>query len=132
MASNTDSGGESPGIGSHVTVKGGNSGSIQSIAGHDISNVSQVTGAHGAAETPDVQTLLASFREELDRNEAKLQDDVDMLRTIANRVDAQLAANERTPSALRRMAATLAAAVTGTVVQDAGDALSQAIGNLLN
>jgi hypothetical protein len=55
-----------------------------------------------------------------------------VLRALAAEVAGQLAAPQAEPGVLRRVATMLTTAVTGTVVEQAGQALVHAIGGLLS
>ncbi|WP_416962880.1 hypothetical protein [Streptomyces sp. Agncl-13] len=131
MTGNSDGGGKGPGVSASVSVGGNNSGAINNLAAQRASHIKQSAETHSTDETPDPQKLLALFRDELDRNKAKLPNHATLSAT-ADEAAGELEASEPEPGNLERIRATLAAAVTGTVVQKAGEALAHAIGGLLS
>ncbi|MFH8928404.1 hypothetical protein ACH4D4_15250 [Streptomyces pristinaespiralis] len=118
---------------SGVSVGGANYGTIQHVTGHHVSRVSQsaTTGDITAADVEDVRELLSRFRAELDLHRAQLPM-AETLRAMTSVVDANLDdPTARNEGPLRSVAQALPALVAGTAVQEGGQALATALGNLL-
>ncbi|MEV4682689.1 hypothetical protein [Streptomyces kurssanovii] len=118
---------------SGVSVGGANYGTIQHVAGHHVSGVRQsaTTGDITAADVEDVRALLSRFRAELALHETELPM-ADTLRAMTSVVDAGLDdPTARNEGPLRSVAQALPALVAGTAVQEGGQALATALGNLL-
>ena len=115
-----------PGHGSGISIGGNNNAPNQNVVGQNISHVYQSASAQVAGDVEAVRDLLASFRADLERNEAGLANAV-VLRAMADTVDTSLAAPDAQVGVLRGVAQALPALVAGTVVQHGGDALANAI-----
>ncbi|MEU4097919.1 hypothetical protein [Streptomyces sp. NPDC026673] len=121
-----------PGHGSGVSIGGNNNAPIQNVAGDHISHISQSASAQGATDIETVRSLLAGFRSDVERHAATLTH-ATALRAMADTIDSSLAMpTEQQPTALRQIAQALPALVVGTVVQQGGEALAQAVGALLS
>ncbi|MEU1316166.1 hypothetical protein [Streptomyces tibetensis] len=114
------------GHGSGVSIGGNNNAPNQNVVGQNISHVYQSASVQGAVDIEAVRDLLTSFRADLERNEAGLANAV-VLRAMADTVDTSLAAPDAQAGALRGIAQALPALVAGTVVQQGGEALANAI-----
>ncbi|MGN9792641.1 hypothetical protein ACTMTU_16295 [Streptomyces sp. OZ13] len=118
---------------SGVSVGGANYGTIQHVTGHHVSRVSQsaTTGDITAADVEDVRALLSGFRAELALHQAEIPM-ADTLRAMTSVVDVGLDdPTARNEGPLRSVAQALPALVAGTAVQEGGQALATALGNLL-
>ncbi|WP_127353890.1 hypothetical protein [Actinacidiphila soli] len=122
---------QEPGHGSGISIGGNNIAPLQNVVGQNISNVHQSALVQGAIDIESVRELLTSFRSDVERHEAALQN-VMVLRAMADNVDTALGAPDTQGSALGRIAQVLPALVAGTVVQQGGEALAHAIGALLS
>ncbi|MFF1955519.1 hypothetical protein ACFVWX_00715 [Streptomyces sp. NPDC058220] len=119
-----------PSHGSGISVGGSNNAPLQNVVGQNISHVHQSASVQGAIDVESVRELLASFRSEVDRNEATLQH-VAALRAMTDTVGGQLGSPAPQGSTLGGIAQALPALVAGTVVQQGGEALANAISGLL-
>ncbi|NLU71804.1 hypothetical protein HCC61_03740 [Streptomyces sp. HNM0575] len=120
-----------PGPGSGISIGGNNNAPVQNTVGQNISHVNQSASVAGAVDIETVRDLLASFRADVERNEASLEH-VAALRAMADTVDTSLAAPDAQAGALHRVIQALPALVTGTVVQQGGEALANALTSLLS
>lgn len=120
-----------PGHGSGVSIGGNNNAPVQNTVGQNISHVYQSASVAGAVDVESVRDLLTSFRADLERNEASLQHAA-ALRAMADTVDTSLTAPDAEAGTLRGVAQALPALVTGTVVQQGGEALANALTSLLS
>ncbi|MGW2567113.1 hypothetical protein [Streptomyces sp. NPDC001537] len=114
------------GHGSGISIGGNNNAPNQNVVGQNISHVYQSASVQGAVDVEAVRDLLASFRADVERNEAGLAN-ATVLRAMADTVDTSLAAPDAQAGVLRGIAQALPALVAGTVVQHGGDALANAI-----
>lgn len=116
------------GHGSGISIGGNNSAPLQNVVGRNISHVQQSASVEGASvDLETVRNLLAAFRTEMDRNGMALPD-APVLRAMAESIDTSLTAPDtQAVGTLRRVAQTLPTLVTGTAVQQAGEALAHAI-----
>lgn len=114
------------GHGSGISIGGNNNAPNQNVVGQNISHVYQSASVQGAVDIEVVRDLLTSFRADVERNEAGLANAV-VLRAMADTVDTSLAAPDAQAGALRGIAQALPALVAGTVVQQGGEALANAI-----
>ncbi|MFF7984775.1 hypothetical protein ACFZDK_37635 [Streptomyces sp. NPDC007901] len=119
------------GHGSGISIGGNNNAPNQNVVGQNISHVYQSASVQGAVDIEAVRDLLASFRADVERNEAGLAN-VAVLRAMADTVDTSLAASDAQAGTLRQIAQALPALVAGTVVQHGGDALANAIAGWLS
>ena len=120
-----------PGHGSGVSIGGNNNAPVQNTVGQNVSHVYQSASVAGAVDVESVRDLLTSFRADLERNEASLQHAA-ALRAMADTVDTSLTAPDAEAGTLRGVAQALPALVTGTVVQQGGEALANALTSLLS
>ncbi|MEU9320880.1 hypothetical protein [Streptomyces sp. NPDC048295] len=118
--------------GSGISIGGDNSGTAQNAVGHRLSHITQTGAGQGNAPLESVAALLASFRADIDRNAALLAD-LEALRDQTTTLSGALTApqGEGFRPALRMAVRSLPALVAGTAVQQTGDALVTAIGELL-
>ncbi|MFB7299759.1 hypothetical protein [Streptomyces rubiginosohelvolus] len=116
------------GHGSGISIGGDNIAPLQNVVGQNISHVHQSASGQGAVDAGTVRDLLASFRSDLDRSAEGL-DGVEVLRAMADRVDAALLASDPQArvGALQGLAQALPPLVAGTVVQQGGEALANAL-----
>ncbi|MEW2622859.1 hypothetical protein [Streptomyces sp. NPDC048106] len=114
------------GHGSGISIGGNNNAPNQNVVGQNISHVYQSASAQGAVDIEAVRDLLTSFRADVERNEAGLAN-ATVLRAMADTVDTSLAAPDAQAGVLRGIAQALPALVAGTVVQQGGQALANAI-----
>jgi hypothetical protein len=120
------------GHGSGISIGGSNNAPLQNVVGQNISHVHQSASVQGTVDLEAVRSLVASFRSDIDRNEAELQN-ATVLRAMVDTVDTSLAATGAPQAgALRGIAQALPALVVGTAVQQGGEALANAIGGLLS
>ncbi|QOV36691.1 hypothetical protein IM697_43155 [Streptomyces ferrugineus] len=119
------------GHGSGISIGGNNNAPNQNVVGQNISHVYQSATVQGAVDVEAVRDLLASFRADVERNEAGLANAA-VLRAMADTVDTSLAAPDAQVGVLRGVAQALPALVAGTVVQHGGDALANAIAGWLS
>ncbi|MER6419741.1 hypothetical protein [Streptomyces sp. NPDC001137] len=119
------------GHGSGISIGGNNNAPNQNVVGQSISHVYQSASAQVAVDTEAVRDLLASFRADVERNEAGLANAA-VLRAMADTVDTSLAAPDAQAGVLRGIAQALPALVAGTVVQHGGNALANAIAGWLS
>jgi hypothetical protein len=119
------------GHGSGISIGGNNNAPNQNVVGQNISHVYQSASVQGAVDVEAVRDLLASFRADVERNEAGLANAA-VLRAMADTVDTSLAAPDAQVGVLRGVAQALPALVAGTVVQHGGDALANAIAGWLS
>jgi hypothetical protein len=117
---------QEPGHGAGISIGGNNNAPLQNVVGQNISNVHQSASVDGVVDIESVRELLTLFRSDLDRNEAALQNAA-VLRAMADTVDTSLGAPDTQVGALRGIAQALPALVAGTVVQQGGEALANAI-----
>ncbi|MEU6347525.1 hypothetical protein ABZ883_42155 [Streptomyces sp. NPDC046977] len=121
-----------PGNGSGVSIGGNNTAPIQNVTGDHISHIRQSASTQSTTDIETVRSLLASFRSDVERHAATLPH-AEALRAMADTVDSSLATpSVQQPTVLRQIAQTLPALVVGTVVQQGGEALAQAVGALLS
>ncbi|MFI0978205.1 hypothetical protein ACH4SP_14560 [Streptomyces sp. NPDC021093] len=118
------------GQGSGISVGGSNNAPLQNVVGQNISQVYQHASVRGTVDIEAVRDLLASFRSNVELNAPSLQN-VAVLRAMADTVDTSLSAPDEQAGALRGIAQALPALVAGTVVQEGGAALADALGSLL-
>ncbi|WP_058042409.1 hypothetical protein [Streptomyces roseifaciens] len=121
-----------PGHGSGISIGGNNNAPLQNVVGQNIANIHQSASLQGMVDIDAVRGLLTAFRSDVDHNAADLQNAM-VLRAMADTVDASL----MTPDApqvgtLRGIAQALPALVAGTVVQQGGEALANAISGLVS
>ncbi|MER5891984.1 hypothetical protein [Streptomyces sp. NPDC001876] len=116
------------GHGSGISIGGNSVAPLQNVVGQDISHVYQSTSAQGAVDAETVRSLLVSFRSDVDR--AENLGNVTILRAMTDTVDGAIAEPDLQvqASTLRGIAQALPALVAGTVVQQGGEALANAIG----
>lgn len=119
------------GHGSGISIGGNNNAPNQNVVGQNISHVYQSASVQGAVDIEAVRDLLTSFRADVERNEADLAN-VAVLRAMADTVDTSLAAPDAQAGALRGIAQALPALVAGTVVQQGGEVLANAIAGWLS
>ncbi|MEW2485486.1 hypothetical protein [Streptomyces sp. NPDC048411] len=119
------------GHGSGISIGGNNNAPNQNVVGQNISHVYQSASVQGAVDVETVRDLVASFRADVQRNEAGLAN-ASVLRAMADSVDTSLAAPDGQVGALRGIAQALPALVAGTVVQQGGDALANALAGWLS
>ncbi|MFF1733841.1 hypothetical protein [Streptomyces sp. NPDC058247] len=115
--------------GAGVGIGGDNTGAVQNVVGQNISNVHQHAAPHTTTDPAVVRDLLATFRAQVDRDQASLEN-ADVLRAMTTRIDTQLADPAQHVEGLRGIARALPALVVGTVVQQGGEALANAIAGL--
>jgi len=121
-----------PGHGAGISIGGNSNAPLQNVVGQNISNIHQSASVQGTVDIDAVRGLLAAFRADIDRNAADLQD-VTVLRAMADRIDTSLATPDAPQAGtLRGIAQALPALVVGTVVQQGGEALANAIGGLMS
>jgi hypothetical protein len=121
---------QEPGHGAGINIGGNNNAPLQNVVGQNISNVHQSASVHGAVDIESIRELLTLFRSDLNRNEAALQNAA-VLRAMADTIDTSLGAPDTQVGALRGIAQALPALVAGTVVQQGGEALANAIAGWL-
>lgn len=119
------------GHGSGISIGGNNNAPNQNVVGQNISHVYQSASVQGAVDIEAVRGLLTSFRADVERNEAGLANAA-VLRAMADTVDTSLTAPDTQAGTLRGIAQTLPALVAGTVVQQGGEALANAIAGWLS
>jgi hypothetical protein len=119
------------GHGSGISIGGNNNAPNQNVVGQNISRVYQSASVQGAVDVEAVRDLLASFRADVERNDADLANAA-VLRAMVDTVDTSLAAPDAQVGVLRGIAQALPALVAGTVVQHGGDALASAIAGWLS
>lgn len=115
----------------NIQIYGDNNAPIQNIVGQNISHVHQSAAVQVAMDVDSVRELLREFRVDVERNAADLEH-ADALQAMAGTADRSLAAPAEQATTLRGIAQALPALVLGSVVQQSGDALANAIGGLLN
>ncbi|MFJ9745197.1 hypothetical protein [Streptomyces chartreusis] len=116
------------GRGAGISIGGNNNAPNQNVVGQNISHVYQSASVQGAVDIETVRELLASFRTDVDQNEAGLANAA-VLRAMTDSVDTSLAATDPQAQvgALRGVAQALPALVAGTAVQQGGQALANAL-----
>ncbi|MEV5873509.1 hypothetical protein AB0L75_04605 [Streptomyces sp. NPDC052101] len=119
------------GHGSGISIGGNNNAPNQNVVGQNISHVYQSAPVQGTVDIEAVRDLLTAFRADVERNEAGLANAA-VLRAMADTVDTSLAAPDVQAGVLRGIAQALPAVVTGTVVQQGGEALANAIAGWLS
>jgi hypothetical protein len=122
-----------PGHGSGISIGGSNNAPLQNVVGQNISNVHQSASAQTAVDIDAVRGLLAAFRADVNHNAADVPN-ATILRAMADSIDTSLAApnDQQQVGTLRGIAQALPALVVGTVVQQGGEALANALGGLLS
>lgn len=115
--------------GSGIGIGGDNTGAVQNVVGQNISNVHQHAAPHTTTDPAAVRDLLAAFRAQVDQ--ASLEN-ADVLCAMTARVDTQLADPAQHAEGLRGIARALPALVAGTVVQQGGEVLANAIAGLVS
>ncbi|WP_369173462.1 hypothetical protein AB5J49_38380 [Streptomyces sp. R28] len=113
---------------SGISIGGANKAPNQNVVGQNISHVYQSASVQGAVDIETVRELLASFRTDVEQNEAGLANAA-VLRALTDSVDTSLAATDPRAQvgALRGVAQALPALVAGTAVQLGGQALANAL-----
>ncbi|WP_369147338.1 hypothetical protein [Streptomyces sp. R44] len=117
------------GHGSGISIGGSNIAPVQNVVGQNISNVHQSAAIEGSAvvDRATVRELLEGLRADVERHEAELPN-VSLIRGVVDSIDTALVAPDvRETGALTGVAHALPALVAGTAVQQAGEALAQAI-----
>lgn len=117
--------------GSGISIGGNNNAPNQNVVGQNISHVYQSASVQGTVDIEAVRDLLTSFRADVERNEAGLANAA-VLRAMADTVDTSLATSDAQAGALRGITQALPALVAGTVVQQGGEALANAIAGWLS
>jgi hypothetical protein len=122
-----------PGHGSGISIGGSNNAPLQNVVGQNISNVHQSASAQTAMDVDAVRGLLAAFRADINRNAVDLPN-ATILRAMSDTIDTTLATpdEQQQVGTLRGIAQALPALVVGTVVQQGGEALANALGRLLS
>lgn len=115
-----------PGHGSGTSIGGNNNAPVQNVVGQNISHVHQSASVRGTTDVEAVRGLLVAFRADLDRHRGAVATEP-ALRGMTDAIDHQLALPAPETNALRQMARTLPALVLGTVVQQGGEALADAL-----
>ncbi|MER7544933.1 hypothetical protein ABTW95_18215 [Spirillospora sp. NPDC127506] len=115
-----------------IEIGGPNKGAIQQSAGEHLQNVSQ-TVHESASSLADVRRLLEEFRQELEQHSdaipAQQRRDAD---DAAATIEANLNDVDGGRPALRTAINALPALIAGTVVEQAGTALAQAVHALVD
>ena len=118
--------------GSGISVGGNNNAPNQNVVGQNISHVHQSASVQGVVDFETVRSLLVSFRGEVERNEAVL-DNAPVMHAMADSVDTALANPDAQAQvgALHGVVQALPGLVAGTVVQQGGEALAHALAGWL-
>ncbi|MFI6488518.1 hypothetical protein [Streptomyces sp. NPDC050564] len=114
-----------------VSISDTNTTPLQNAVGQNISHVYQSVPVQGGVDVEVVRSLLASFRLDVDRYFAVLPN-ADLLRIMVEGLESGLIGPDAEAGQLRAIVQALPALVSGTVVQQGGEALAHAIGALLN
>ncbi|MFE2736238.1 hypothetical protein [Streptomyces sp. NPDC059349] len=118
--------------GSGISIGRDNPGTAQNVAAHRLSHVTQTGTGQGSVPIDSLATLLTAFRADIERN-ATLLTEPEALRDQTTVLAGALTEpeSEGFRAALRTAVRSLPALVTGTAVQQTGEALLTAIRQLL-
>ncbi|MFD6316107.1 hypothetical protein [Streptomyces nigra] len=117
-----------PNQGSGISIGGNNTAPIQNVVGQNISHTHQTSHLPPPTVTPEtLQALLTTFRTTLTENEARLPH-ATALQALTDDIERTLTTpTPDSPRALQSALQALPALVTGTAVQQSGEALAQAL-----
>lgn len=121
-----------PNQGSGISIGGNNTAPIQNVVGQNISHTHQTSHLQPPTVTPEtLQALLTTFRTTLTENEARLPH-ATALQALTDDIERTLTTpTPDSPRALQSALQALPALVTGTAVQQSGEALAQALAGWL-
>jgi len=117
----------------YLRIQESNNAPIQQVGGKIVRNVSQTVHPHAPSTVDEVRRLLADFRREIEQKSQDIPaDQRQSAGDAAATIEANLDDAEAGGPALRTALRALPTAIAGTVVEQAGTALAQAVRALVN